>query len=209
MDAAHPELVRAWQLYFGQRGGAGPSLPPDVLPTIVLDDNSNGPYPPYRPWFTSQLRGAVAGQRSACGVANVDGFIVGGGVQTIQPIRSAVVVDQVRWRVQVAGGSNILVAISTLNANPFDGTSDKPVDDAAPEKDPGNLLAFPRIGNVFSGIRSDVGQLGDSGPPNTDLLTNELMGPWILGPGQVLWIQENVLNDALQVYFRGRYYGGR
>ena len=206
MDAAHPELVRAWQYYFGQRGGAGPSLPPDVLPTIILDDNSRGPWAPYRSWFTSQIVGASAGTRSAAGVMNADGLTVGGGAQTLPPIKSAVVVDEVRWRCQTA--SFVFFAISNINVSPLDGTGDKSASDAQPEKDPG-ALQFPRIGNVFSGLRHDAGQLGFDGPPELDALPHEIAGPWILGPGQILWVQENLANDPLHVFFRGRYYGGR
>jgi len=203
MDAAHPDLVRAWQLYFGQRGGAGPSLPPDVLPVIVLDDNTG--WPPHQPFFSQNICTAVAGQRSSVGIANVDGYSTTGGTQVIQPIKSAAVIDKILWRCGVA--SDILIAISTLNLNPFT-FGDKAVDDAHPAKDVIGAQ-FPRIGNVFTGTRTQAAQLGDSGPCYLDALTHELNGQWILGPGQVLYVQENVLADLFQVYFQGRYYGGR
>lgn len=207
MDAAHPDLVRAWQLYFGQRGGAGPSLPPDVLPTIVLDDNSNGPWPPYRPFFTSNVKGAVAGERGAVGVANVDGYSTTGGAQLIPPIRSAAVIDEIRFRTQTAVSVNI--GVTSLNSSPFDGSADKPVSDANPEKDPGGLNIFPRMGNVFGGVRGQVAQMSLDGPPHAELTTVVMLGVWILGPGQVLYVQTNAIADPVTVYFRGRYYGGR
>jgi len=203
MDAAHPDLVRAWQLYFGQRGGAGPSLPGEVLPVIVLDDNPG--FPPYQPFFTQNICTAVAGQRSSVGVANVDGYSTTGGTQVIQPIRSVVVIEKIIWKCNVA--SDVFLAITNLNVNPFT-FGDKAVDDAHPAKDM-TSGAFPRIGNVYSGTRTQAGQLGDSGPCYLDAAVHELTGNWILGPSQVLYVQENVLADLFMVYFQGRYYGGR
>jgi len=209
MDAARAELVRAWQLYFGQRGGAGPTLPPDVLPVIVLDDNSAGPYPPYRPWHTGGVDAAVAGQRSAVGVANYDGVALGGGLQTIQPIRSAVVVDFIRYRCEAA--SDVFVAITNINTNPFEGGSEVTADDAAPEKDP-SPLGNPKIGNVMRGTLSQAAQLGSGSMISSDdvgdIFPHDIPGPFVLGPGQILYVQENLLASGLRAWFRGRYYPG-
>ena len=185
-------------------------MPPDVLATIVLDDNSTGPYPPYRSWYTSAISSAAAAVRSAVGVANYDGVALGGGLQTIQPIRSCVVVDFIRYRCEAA--SDVFLAITNINSNGFDGGTEKPADDAQPEKDPGPGLQFPRIGNVQSGTKAQAGQLGDSGLSSDDvgdIAPHDIPGPFMLGPGQILYVQENLVNSGLRVFFRGRYYGGR
>jgi len=131
-------------------------------------------------------------------------------VQTIQPIRSAVVVDFIRYRCEAA--ADVLLSITSINSNPFEGGSEVTVDDAGPEKDPGPGLQFPKIGNVMRGTLSQAAQLGGSTVPSDDagdIFPHDIPGPFILGPGQILYVQENLLASGLRVFFRGRYYGGR
>jgi len=45
-----PALSRAWENYFGQKGGQTPGVMADVVPVIIIDDDSQGPYPPHRRW---------------------------------------------------------------------------------------------------------------------------------------------------------------
>ena len=66
------ELARAWQSYFRQKGGAAPTIPGELLPVVIMDDNTNGPFPPCRTWFAGNTQIAVAAQFSYFIMSNSD-----------------------------------------------------------------------------------------------------------------------------------------
>jgi len=121
VDAASPEFTRAWQLYFKQRGGVGPTLPPEVIPVVIMDDNSLGPYVTYRAWFGGLSVAGVAGQRSAFCVQNSDGAQSGGGVQGTQQVKSMVVVDRISFVSSdgAAAPIDVVIRISDTNTEPI------------------------------------------------------------------------------------------
>jgi len=210
MDAASPEFARAWQLYFKQRGGVGPTLPPDVMPVMVLDDNSAGPYPPYRPWFAGLINIAGgAGLRTAIGVMNQEGTPAGGGIVGTSQVRSVVVVDFIRFvstDAGVAAPVDIALVMGEPNNTPLL-LNIQVVDDAAPEKDPTSSVQ-PRIGMVAIGSRNSLTFTNQQRVPVRTMLPQDLKGPFILGPQQILYVEQTALLGTLSCFFQGRYYAG-
>ena len=209
MDSASPEFVKAWQLYFRQRGGVGPQLPPEVLPVVVLDNNAQGPYPPYRPWHASIALAAGAGVRQKAGIQNLDGVPVGGGVMGTTPIRSMVVIDYLIYRCESA--ADVFLTFTDPNQQPLSkaGTV-KAVDDDSPGVDAFNVQR-PRVGNVIIGGREDALQSGDSGPSSDDVgdvSPKRIDGPFLIGPQQIFLVEINAVAVGLRCFFKGRYYGG-
>ena len=207
MDAASPELARAWQLYFRQRGGSGPSLPPDVLPVVILDDNTLGPYPPYRSFMASARATPIGGVYARVGIKNCDGFPVGGGLLGTPSVpRSVAVID---WLIYYgpAGAGEIFLTLTHHNLNDIDGVVND-VDDTAPEKDPTPGATRPQLGNVRTGPRITGATLFGNVlvPGVVDGLPRRIDGPWVLGPGQILYVERNLVNSQLDVHFRGRFY---
>lgn len=185
------ELVRAWEHYFRQKGGAAPVVPADILPVVIMDDNTRGPYPAYRAWVGGNQADAVAAQYSYVGVINQD-----------DPAqKSCVVVDEVIFRTTTTDDAWIgcttkaILALGTLS-NVVDVAEEK---DAAPSD-------FPRLGNVQIGLlRSAQNQVGTK-IPNGAITYQRLPGPWTLGPQAVLYLQTVIVNNTLIAFFRGRYY---
>src|SRR6185437_13624076 len=93
------ELVRAWENYFRQRGGASPNIPQEVLPVVLLDDNA--PYPAFRAWVGSRTSAALAGNFSYVGVQNADPA----------GTRSVVVVEEIIWRPSVAADVTVCLTL--------------------------------------------------------------------------------------------------
>lgn len=212
MDSASPELVRAWQLYFKQRGGAGPTLPPDVLPVVILDDNSAGPFCAYRPFQAGATYVAQAGVYSKIGIQNTDDrFTVGSGIVGASGVpRSVVVVDRVIISKDAVAGGDFYATLTHQNLFPMD-FDIGPVADVSPQKDPDSQFTRPQLGNVHIGFRQvGAALMGDNSgklPGFTqDQLPHQADGPWIIGPGGIFYIERDVVNSSFSVYFRGRYY---
>jgi len=209
MDVMSPELARAWSQYFRQKGGVGPSLPPDILPVVVIDDNSRGPYPPCRTWMGSSQAAQVAGVYGRIGIKNADGFPIGGGLLGTSGVpRSVVVVDELIVATNTPDpGGDLFLTITHHNLNDIDGIP-APADDTAPEKDPTPGVTRPQIGHIQIGPRITGAVLFGNTilPRHSDGVARHVDGPWILGPGQILYVERNLVNSGLAIYARGRYY---
>lgn len=208
MDAASPEFARAWQLYFKQRGGVGPTLPPEVVPVVIMDDNSLGPYVVFRPWFAGLSVAGVAGQRSALLIQNSDGGQSGGGVVGTQTVKSMVVVDRVSFVSSdgAAAAIDVKIRISDTNTEAIT-IGALQADDAS--GDPTGLLGGgPRVGNVQIGGRNAASILGGQLYPVRSVQQHILLGPWCLQPQQVLVICQEVNVGVIAGLAQGRYYGG-
>lgn len=211
MDSASPEFVRAWQLYFKQRGGIGPTLPPEVLPVVIMDDNSAGPYAPYRPWYGSAIGTIVAATRTTCGVLNGDGSPPGGGVQGTQVVKSIVVVDKITaisTDGAVAAPFDLRIHISDTNNEPFTGASAQALDAAGDPIGIGGFGSTPQVGQVWIGVSNRVLVGPNAIVPVGTLSQVVVTGPWILQPQQILLIEQAAIVGNLRCFFQGRYYGG-
>lgn len=217
MPLYRPELARTYEQYFGEKGGAAAAVAHEILPVVIADDSSKGPYPPYRPWQAGGIVSPVAGVYPRAGIQNGDGFPFAGGLLGTSGVpRSVVVVDWLQVIRDATVGGEIFVGITHHNLFPLtdNGVS---VEDAAPEKDPTAGSTRPKLGNVFYGERqvNAVGILGNANviPGGTGTLATandpkamRFDGPWILGPGQILLVERNLANSGFTVSFRGRYY---
>src|SRR5712671_1055455 len=103
IQPVRPELAAAWQKYFTQKSGLSPDIPGQILPVVILDDNSRGPYQAYRGWHAGVAIGAFAGNYSYCGIANVD-----------DPAKqkSVIVVDEI-WAKSPVAATDFLVSLTT------------------------------------------------------------------------------------------------
>ncbi|HVS61735.1 MAG TPA: hypothetical protein VHE82_13680 [Gemmatimonadaceae bacterium] len=186
-----PELVRAWELYFRSRGGETPNVPSDILPVVILDDNSRGPYPPYRTWVASRTQGPVIAQWPQIGIVNLD----------VNSQKSVVVIDEISLRASATDNFAVLLTtLAILNlATPV------PVSDCAMEKDQA-ATNQPKLGNVESRMLSNAGDMGGDIYPGGSLSVITIRGPWTIGPGGLFAVQTAAQNETLSAFFRGRYY---
>lgn len=175
-----------------------------------MDNNTYGPYPGCRLWQAAYHFVAQAGVYAKIGLKNVDnGFSVGAGLLGLNTTnRSAVVVDEIIVKTPAAGG-DVYATISHHNLADmdFDGGA---ADDIAPEKDPANASTQPTVGNVHVGLRQTgllVGNANNSRLPGfADALSHTCRRGWVLGPGQILYVQRDVVTTDFDVSFSGRYY---
>lgn len=186
-----PELARAWQQYFRVRGGAAPTLPSDILPVVILDDNSRGPYAAHRAWVAGIGQGALAANFTFVGILNAD---------PLGASRSAVVVDQIYVRLLVA--DDMAIGLTTPGVVPLAGPLQS-VADAIQDKEA--TTGAPLLGNVQVGQVQQVAAFGSLFPNNTTTL-QRIDGPWTLGPQTELVIRPLSVNAAIAAFFRGRYY---
>ena len=212
MDSASPELARAWQLYFKQRGGVGPTLPPDVLPVVVLDNNAFGPYPCCRPWFAGVRVTPVAAQRSAVVIGNYDGQAPGGGLTTQPPVKSICVVDRIRiWSVDgaLAVPVDIQIRLTTVNEEPINVLARKADDAVGDYAGLWGTGTTPQLSMVQIGGRNAANLLSSlHNVPIRTLLAVDLQGPWILHPQQQVNFVQEVNAGQIEAFAQGRYYGG-
>jgi hypothetical protein len=188
------DLVRAWEQYFRQRGGAAPNVPSDVLGVVLLDDNSRGPFPGYRSFFAGRSISLVAAQFSYVGILNNENNISSG--------RSVVVIDWIYYR-NLTAADDVIVSVSNSSAIVL--ANLLAVQDAAEDKDQ-QSSDNPLIGNVLSGTLNSATVNGTALAAGGDTIGHRLDGPWTLGPGAQLLVRPATVNEGLQVHFRGRYY---
>ena len=176
-----------------QRGGVGPDVPAQVLPVVIMDDNSKGPYPACRVWAYGIVVGSVAAQYSYAGILNTDDPVL---------VKSAVVIDEVLLRV----GSADDVAFAILNQGSLVLAPLFLVEDMQPEKDP-RPIDRPAVGNVKIGSLNTVVSLGNAAMPvgGTSNVVR-LPGPFVIGPGQQFVVRPLTVLNAITAFFRGRYY---
>jgi len=193
-----PELATAWERYFAQKGGLSPDVPGQILPVVIMDDTSLGPYFGYRGWYGSHLQSANVGVFSYLGVLNTDDLAV----------KSAVVVDEIRFR-NPSAGDDIVIMLVAQSLLAMTGLT--PVDDASIEKEPTGFNQ-PKVGNVVtahnaaSAVALGAVQFPNQASPGANTQPGFAPGPWVISPGMMLLIRPTVVNETLLAYFRGRYY---
>ena len=205
-----PELARAYQQYYGEKGGASPNVARDILSVVVVDDNSKGPYPASRTWQAGSILTSTAATYPRWGIQNADGFAPGSGLLGTSGVpRSVVVVDRVTMLRDATAGGDFFIGISHHNLFPLE-DSFVGVDDTSPEKDPTAGATRPQLGNVQTGRRriNGVAILDTNSliPGGTDGQQHIELGPWVLGPGQILYVERNLVNVGFFISARGRYY---
>lgn len=186
-----PEMDRAWENYFQQRGGEGTTSPAQILPVVIMDDTSQGPYSPCIPWMAGDFVGALAANYSYLGIINSDSQ--GGG-----QAKSALVVDEIIYAVTggnivlglILPGSLVLADIGLVERRAME-----------PEL---QVSDRPRLGNAKLQQLQSVVALGGVLVPGSASY-NQLRGPWVLGPQSQLVVR-GPINNSLYAFFRGRYY---
>jgi hypothetical protein len=192
-----PELSRAFEDYFGRRGGETPNIPSEIVPVVIMDDNSKGPYVGCRHWMFGTNAGPSVGNLSIIGIENTDPI----GAQL-----SAVVID---WIVaEVAGGvvADFLMGIVYMSQVVL---ADGAVRDIVTDKDLGMSTGDPSFGNVKGGTRAQAGQPVATVYPGNSIangIPTRIEGPIILGPQQEFLIIPSIVNTGITAHFRGRYY---
>lgn len=187
-------LVRAWEAYFRQKGGGAPNVPPEVVPVIILDDNSRGPYPAYRSFIASRITAFVAAQFAYVGLLNND----------VLPSHSVVVCDEIIFISSTVQDAFVGLTTTTV----FGAGSPLVVQDTAEEKDQAPSDR-PPLGNVLTLSNNSAVPLSTGAtefPGAAAGVLNRIAGPFTLGPQGVLYLQTQLVNTNLQTYFRGRYY---
>jgi hypothetical protein len=212
IQPVRPELALGWERYFTQKSGLSPDVPGQVLPVVVMDDNSRGPYPAYRMWQAGYNPASLvgAGVLSRWGIMNTDGFVPAGSGQTVQGQPGSVcVVEYIILMRDATAGGDFFLTFTHTNNFPFDAGSAALVADINPQKDV-IAQARPTFANVQVGARLNAATIiGDySGilPGHCDGVVRRVDGPWILGPGQILYVERSQVTAGFTPYARGRYY---
>lgn len=190
-----PELARAWQNYFREKGGMSPNIPQEIVPVVIMDDNSKGPYPPCRHWHFGTNLGPIVSNYSYIEIFNAD---------DLKSQRSICVVDQVWVRsgtVLTPTAADFLIGVTPFN-NAF---SEDQTRDVIIEKE--QAVNDPLFNNVRGGTTALASALVASiFPAGVAGVVSNIPGPFVLGPQQALLLTTSLLNNAISAYFRGRYY---
>lgn len=197
------ELVRAWESYFRQKGGVSPRVVAEVVPVVVMDDNSTGPYPAYRMWHAGSVLAVGINSQAIVAIVNNDPITT----------RSAVVVDRIvlgmRGSIDPAQGIAWFIGILRVSDKSL---SFAPARDSAGEKDPTSAQTFDQpFGNVqFASGSAAAGPALVSTPyPAAAIDVPQVIeGRFILGPQQQLICSYSVggIAGGIVPFFRGRYY---
>ena len=187
-----PELARAWENYFGMSGAA--RVAPDILPVVIMDDSSSGPYPPCRMWHGSVHMGANPGNFSVIGVVNADPDTGSDSVCVVDEVYA----QQLTAAVEFVVGIAPKVGVVSLALGPT-----RDVDSG---KDPSNLTD-PPFGNVqIGGGQQGAGVILSQFPAAAIGLTVRIPGPFILRSQGALLVCPNLVNAGIHLWARGRYY---
>ena len=191
-EPVRPELARAWESYFTQRGGIAPDVPAQALPVVILDDNSKGPYPAYRSFFGGLPEPALAANYSYVFAINNDPL----------DSKSVMVVDEIVFESNAAGP--IIVGLTNLTTFNF---GSLPMDDAVGEKNPVGVDR-PQMSNVkVGGAQSPLVLGGASFPGGAAAYTSgRIPGPFTLQGQGIVFVRHSVIASLMTAYFRGRYY---
>lgn len=188
-----PELARAFENYFVIRGGEQPQVASEVVPVVIMDDNSKGPYAPYRTWHAGTNLGAFVGNLSYCAIANVD-----------DPAKqkSVVVIEEIY--VNVPAGGRVLHGLTTQTQPSIAYAS---VNDADGGKEYSGPTNDPRLGNVaFGSGQSPSFYASAIFPASPAAAIVRIPGPFAVGPGWQYVVVPNLVNTAIEAWFRGRFY---
>ena len=201
----NPDLVRAFQAYFRTKGDS-PRAVSEILPVVVLDDNSRGPYPPYRAWYASGFSVKTAAEYSYAWVTNEDG--VPGQIAPTGIGKSSLVVDDIYCK-PLDAADDYVVCISRKGSITAD-SSDR-VNDRAEEKAL-ETSTNPVFGNVTVNVKHQPGQLFRSSSqlwPAEFVVgkVTRIKGPFTVGPQGLVAVCPSLLNNGILAMFVGRYYG--
>ena len=192
------ELGRAWQAYFRERGGELPSIPSEIVPVLILDDNSKGPYPPCRHWHATIQTAQSAGNFTFAGILNNDDS---------KSTFSCCVVDRLFVKANLGIASDYVLGVSGA-AVPNLATGG--VRECILEKEQKNVagnITDPLFNNVQAGSGANASSLVTSSFPGGAFgIVSEIPGPFVIGPQQQFVIASGIVNNGIFVYFRGRYY---
>lgn len=188
-----PELDRAWEQLFNQRGGEGLTIPAQALPVVIMDNNALGPYPPCRSWMQGTLLAGLAANFGYIGILNNDA----------KGDKSACVIDFIIAR-QITAQDDWIIGITDLTTVPLSTLA--PVSDCATEKDPAGMFG-PSLANVQRGALKSASGVGSTVVPGAPITTGtRIDGPWVIPPQGVFFIRPLTIANGLSVYFKGRYY---
>lgn len=193
------DLSRAFENFFRFKGGAQPTVPSEIVPVVIIDDNTVGPYPGHRRWMYGSGPTGIgsAGNFQYLGIQNAD------PLDRSQP--SACVIDRLLVKnITAANDFAIGIAAGTGNVNiAYGGTRDTVGDKEASFA----INVDPLFGNVKAGYGQSASLFGASLFPGSAVgLIVEIPGTWILGPQQQFFISSNVAQQSIHIFARGRYY---
>jgi len=194
-DLLRPDLSRAWEEYFGVRGGATPGVMREILGVVVLD-NAPLPWAPYRNWFAGILGTAGAGNYNYIGIVNDD-----------DPSKqlSICVVDEI---IVVNKTAQLEIAIGLGNTALAPSIAYGPTADADSGKEPSTTGTDPHFGNVKigGGQNATAGLITSQFPGSAVGVPFRIPGPFLLRPQGELLITPTAVASQIHAYFRGRYY---
>ncbi len=189
-----------------------PGVKPEIEPMVLLDDNSKGPYPIYRPFTCEYRQVGGGGQFTEIVIVNLDDATT----------HSVVVIDWLLVAVTVAG-TDVLFAVRPVLPT-LQGitptlllTNGGVAFDQGAERDraPSDGIHIPNVGIYAYVLAAQQLASGIGGGANAtllpgygDVLPHGVDGPWMLGPGSMLQLMPAAVNVGLTVYARGRYYPG-
>jgi hypothetical protein len=201
MPEGASDLIRAVRSYFRFKGQAL-----DTVPVVVIDDNSKGPFPPYRAWYGGAILAGVAAQYAYGWVTNEDGKP--GQIAPAGPGKSAVIVDEI-FAVCTTAVDDYFISMSK-KGSPAAPAVTALANDAAQEKVLDEPVTNPQFGNVTINQVNQPGQLWGNNsqrfPGGALGIVTRIPGPFVLGPQGVLAINPATLANSMLVFFRGRYY---
>lgn len=187
------ELVRAYQRFFGSKGGFTPSAFNQVMPVVVMDSEA---WPGARRWWTSEASPAVAASNSVVIIENTDPL----------DSNSLVVIDW--WQIKSGATADIIMGIVPSSTFPYLlGPFATP--DMAPNAVAGSS-STSLVSNVTHGTMNQAG-IGAIGARLFSIGTHDKLAnmPDFAVPPQSKFIIANALvNTILTVTISGRYYSG-
>lgn len=195
-QAIRPELANAVTRGAGIKTLPGLDVATQIIPVMVVEDVSKGPFPPSRIWHAGIGVAGVAAMIAHIGIVNNDPPGTGSGLT----------VDYIIARVGTADDLFVVVGqnIPTLNLQKAT------VGDCSNEAGglPAGSAFDPRVGQAFIAAAQNGVGLNGVLWPNGGTLPQRLDGPWTLGPQAALIVRTATVNVILQAYFRGRYHAG-
>jgi hypothetical protein len=188
-----PELARAWENYFGLKGGATPQLASEVLGVVVLDHDP--PWVPYRIWHAGILGTAGAGNYNYIAISNRDA----------NKETSVCIVDHIAVK-NITVAAEIVIGLGNTSLAP--GIAYGETADADSGKEPSTTGTDPGFFNVGigSGQNATAGLIRSQYPAPAVGAYVVIPGPFILRPQGELLITANALAAQIHAYFRGRFY---
>jgi hypothetical protein len=189
-----PDLSRAWENYFGLKGGVTPGVAEELVGVVVMDQGV--PWAPYRVWHGGILGTAGAGNFNYIAIANLD---------QNRAQASIVVVDHIAVK-NLTAAVEVVIGLGDISLAPS--IAYGPTGEADTGKEPSTTGTDPSVGNVGigGGQNATAGLIRSQYPGPAIGGTVVIPGPFILRPQGELLIAPNALAAQIHAYFRGRYY---